>query len=100
MDDRRSLIIGVRLFINVVRRSKIKRLQVKLAGKEPLRQLHFKVQLTPRDVGYIRLSVRIVPDLVPFAKLALHYADILNRLISDNQKRSFDALLIQNIENA
>ena len=97
--DRRGLVVGVGLLVDVVGRAEVERLHAQLAGKEALGELDFEVELAVRDFADVGMRVGVVADLVAFAHHALHQADVLRGLVADHQEGALDALLLQDVED-
>ena len=77
--DRSGLVVGVRLFVDVVGRTEVERLDAELAGEEALGELEFEVQLAVGDFADVGMGPGVVADLMAFAHHALHEADVLLR---------------------
>ena len=91
--DRRGLVVGVGLLVDVVGRAEVERLHAELAGEEALGELDLEVELARRDFADVGMGVGVVADLVAFAHDALHQADILRGLGADDHEGAFDVLV-------
>ena len=54
--DRRGLVVGVGLFVDVVRRPEVERLHAQLAGEEAFGELHFEVKRSRRDFADVGME--------------------------------------------
>ena len=77
--DRRGLVVGVRLLVDVVGRTEVERLNAQLAGEEALGQLEFEIQLPVGDFADVGMGPGVVADLMALAHHPLHDADVLLR---------------------
>ena len=99
LDDRRGLIVGVGLFVDVVGRAKVERLHAELAGEEALGELYLKVETARRNFTYVRMCVGVVADLVAFAHHTFHDADVFRSLRADHHEGGFGVFLLEDVED-
>src|ERR1035438_134092 len=99
LDNGCGLIVGVGLFVDVIGRAEVERLDSGLAGKQDVGELNLEIQLARRDIADVRMRVGVVANLVAFAINALHDPNIFGSFGADQHEGAFHAFLLQNVED-
>src|SRR5271166_1728459 len=94
-----GLVVRVRLLIDRVGRTKIKRLDAELGGKEPLGEIQLQLDLAVGYFADIRMRKRVIADLMAFAYVTLQETGIVLPLLTNHQERGLHVVLLQHVEN-
>ena len=94
-----GLIIRVRLFIDVVGRAEVERLDAEFTGEEALCEVELEVELARRNFADVRMREGVVADLVTFANDALHQSNILFRRCANHEECTLHVAGFKDVED-